>query len=303
MSGGSQLSGEEPKWVTEMDKEVYPARSRSSMIEGDHQRSRATIATILQSTKLSIIFIASTGICWIYRQLSCIIRFKLSHSHISHTRGENRLSRVYPASLKILMIYLAHSKAPSNETSSRRTQNSASSSIERTFRHSISRSNQAIFIFVGPTIFRLDNVYATHQTAHNRQSLDLQREIFGNSGISWLTDGCFCRSRRTEEQKQQNRTLSTQHLEHRQKQQIHLETSHIYYHYYYYFKKSNADVTFTLTVNTNTNDSNTIDENSLKSIEIYENITQRVHHATHFRNAQFHFRNEKKHTLITRTRT
>lgn len=38
------------KTSTEMDKELYPARSRSSMIVGDHQRSRTTIATILQST-------------------------------------------------------------------------------------------------------------------------------------------------------------------------------------------------------------------------------------------------------------
>jgi len=45
------------------------------------------------------------------------------------------------------MIYLAHSKAPSNETSSRRTQNSASSSIERTFRHSILRNQTRQFLF------------------------------------------------------------------------------------------------------------------------------------------------------------
>lgn len=41
---------------------MYPARSRSSMVEGDHRRSRAMIAiSILQSTRQFIMFIATTG--------------------------------------------------------------------------------------------------------------------------------------------------------------------------------------------------------------------------------------------------
>lgn len=85
---------------------------------------------------------------------SGFVRFIIVHHwlkllHLLHfrTRRENRLSRVYPASLRILMIYLAHSKAPSNETSSKRTQNSANSNIEQTFRHQ--RPKQHVF-FVGP---------------------------------------------------------------------------------------------------------------------------------------------------------
>lgn len=93
MSGGTQLSGEEPKRVTEMDKEVYPARSRSSMIGGDHQRSRATIATILQSTRLSIIFIASTGFVEFIANHHANHSFQvIAFTHFAHKRGKQALT-------------------------------------------------------------------------------------------------------------------------------------------------------------------------------------------------------------------
>lgn len=78
------------------------------------------------------------------------------------------------------MIYLAYSKAPSNETSSRRAQSSASSSIERTFRTS-GPKQQFLSLDRLPSVSTRPTPLARRL---NRQSLDLQREFFGNSEIS-----------------------------------------------------------------------------------------------------------------------
>ncbi|KYM95128.1 hypothetical protein ALC62_14239 [Cyphomyrmex costatus] len=80
VSGGSQLFGEEPK------------RSRSSMIGGDHQRSRATIATILQSTRLSIIFIASTGFVGFIATIAHYLFQVIAFTHFAHKRGKQALT-------------------------------------------------------------------------------------------------------------------------------------------------------------------------------------------------------------------
>jgi len=95
------------------------------------------------------------------------------------------------------MIYLAHSKAPSNEVSSRRTQSSASSSIERTFRHWLQDQSRLF-------LFRWTNRLPSRQGLLHSPDGSITRSPTRNFRKlrNLLTDGgCTCRSRRTEEQK------------------------------------------------------------------------------------------------------
>ncbi|TGZ56808.1 hypothetical protein DBV15_02850 [Temnothorax longispinosus] len=202
-SGGSQLSGEEPKRVPKRIRNVSGAISFSPMIVGDRRGSRATVATILQSsTRQSIIFIASTGFVGF---LAIIAHhwLKLSHLYIfAYKRGKQAFT------------------APSNETSSRRTQNnSANSSIVRTFRHQPQDQRQQCF-FVGPNHLPFSTkVYST-------PARRLQSSITRSPNVKlsepqkspdWRKLHLSFSPDRRAKASQRNRTLSTQHLEHPRK--------------------------------------------------------------------------------------
>lgn len=142
------------------------------------------------------------------------------------------------------MIYLAHSKAPSNESSSRRTQCSASSSIERK-NLPTSRPNAAIS-FVGPSTIRLgerstplspDGVSIVKHSISKREQLLFQTQKSLLTGGGCTTPLClaFPPDRRAKAKTKSN---------HFQRNTLGAPsktatpgTSHIYYHYYYYSKK------------------------------------------------------------------
>jgi len=170
---------------------MYPARSRSSDDRGGSSETKnggRNNSSIF--TRQSIILIVSTG----YVGFIIIIAhhwLKLSHLHTFASRGENRLSRVYPASLRILMIYLAHSKTPSNEISSRRVQSSANSGIERTFRPQEPKQQWTFLFFrwINHLLFEQSLLW-TAQSPLNSISNGALSEL-----ENLLTgDGCTCRS-------------------------------------------------------------------------------------------------------------
>lgn len=197
-SSGGQLFNEEPKqgWLTS----IFRAISRSSMIGGDHRRWGTTIAQffthilklLLAELYIYIEFTLQWGLCWI------IITFiPTFFAFIRCTRGENRLSRVYPASLMREFIYLPSThlethlrtehtfvEAYRESAKSSRTNLPISTSKDQKSNFSFtgpnhSPSQESLFYFVGRTII------------DQRQSSVIKAtigKIQRNSTTTWLTE-------------------------------------------------------------------------------------------------------------------
>lgn len=168
-SGESQLSGKEPKRVPKRIRNVSSAisfaddRGRSPEIKSDDRNDSSIYQAAYYVTSCLLLHLRD-----LLDLLSCIIGLLIHF----RTRGENRLSRVYPASLRILMIYLAHSKALSNETSSKRTQNSANSVSNEP---SDIKDQSSMFFSLDQSIFCLNKVYSISARQLDRQSRSLAR--------------------------------------------------------------------------------------------------------------------------------
>jgi len=92
-SGGSPLSGEEPKGVPKRIRNVSGAISFLVVI-GD-KSSRATIARFFNSTRLSITFVASTGFVGFIAIIAHHL-LTLSHLYTFRTRGEKQAFTCLP---------------------------------------------------------------------------------------------------------------------------------------------------------------------------------------------------------------